>query len=557
MEAVVAAPKFVRAIKNAWDEALHPRAKDGKFIKKGGFVRGTFTFLDDNDKPHVYRGVARVIGIDADRGRVIVQNAKGEKGVAGIKGIETATSPKANIPPKPRPPALTPEQRLAKQIETISTQASQLPEDPQGRIKILDSIMSGLRGSPLSSVSLYNKQGPSGDGWDDDRRAKHEDLWDAFRQKIEDAGIRKEGKALILGGPPGSGKSTSLKQGQPAGDLGVVGWEGDGEPPEGVTHIVLNPDVIKDLMVDAGMIPDQVPAGIRPREAASVIHAESNFLTKLFMSRVAAERLNVVYDSTMANVPHVQKNIRPLAEAGYVFQGLYVHIPSEESRLSTKKRYIDESMKDPVRGGRFVPSEASGAWDTERTFDHFISWFKGGYMKLDNTGVSKGTPRKKVTKSGRTDGMGVYYYLNPSKAPKTKPGTPSNQRFWETGSGFTYVKPPPKSTKLKPVMWEPGMSLGADDGPIMAAMVADPDGDYFTDTQLAVGMHRGFISPDDALKLLQEHKVLVSDETTDDPESYLHASTLDHEIHAAGRGGLADSIAVEVGNLRAEGFLHD
>lgn len=591
-----------KAIKKLWNEALHPRAKNGRFIEKGGFVRGVFSYPGPDGKPEVVRGTAKVADFN-DKGHVFVVDKNGRKGVGSVRTIEDAAQPKASIPQKPKPPPETPEQRLARQVKALNDGAAELTDDPQQRMAVLDKIMGGLRGSPLTTIYSHNKQGKSHDEWDDERTAQHEEMWDLIQERIAAAGVSSEKKSLILGGPPGAGKSWSLKPGEPAGDLGVVGWDLIGEPPEGgATHVVMNPDVIKDLMVEMGMVPDTLPPQIKPREAASITHAESNFLTKLFMSRLAAMDVNMVYDSTMANRFHVEKNIRSMAEAGYSFSGLYVGIPKEESRLSTKKRYIEESINNPELGGRFVPSEASTAWDTEGTFKQFQSWFTDGWMMVDNTGVSRGEPRKEIYAEGVGDGSGLDRFLNPPPPkPRVRKGDPTQSSFW----GISQSNEPPK----KPGLWKPGMDLSPwqdsptpkpqsglssiqamSDGELLdeinrleklafrsmsdeatfkmmrkerevrgltAAIDPNTEPEYVTDTQAALALHVGVLDPDQFLELLRADMVLVSPEVGDDPEEYLGAPTIHHEINRLGRGGLADEISIEVDRLRLAGLVHD
>lgn len=602
--------KVKHLISKVWDEALHPRGKDGKFIHKGGFVKGEFKFKDPKGYSFFEKRTAKVIGWDTKLGRVFVEDKYGRKGVGWINSVVQGVDRKAELPhiddpdlpgdsgvvrtpkpPKPPKPKLTPEQRFNQLVERMQSQASELTDDPKQRMGVLDKIMGGLVGSPLTSVYRYNKRGASRDEWDDARRAQHEELWDTFISKIEAAGIPKEKRAVILGGNPGAGKSFSLKPGEAAASLGVVGWDLDGDPPDGVTHVVVNPDVIKDMMVDAGMIPDYVPGEIRPREAVSIIHAESNFLSKLFMSRLATTGTNVAYDSTMANVPHVQKNIRPLAENGYSFSGLYVHIPKEESRLSAKKRFLEESAANPELGGRFVPSEASGAWNTEGTFRNFESWFTDGWMMVDNTGVTKGTPRKEVYDEGIGDGSGLDRFLNPPPPPpkpKPKPKVDRPKTLEELierqnaerddllkkhalmHGGVLPLDGYPQSIdkrhQKERADWVAQEAIAKAKKDSKDGKPATPDKDQMaripslsqrTDTAAASKLFTEDITPDTVLFMLQNDMLDVSPEVGESPDEYLGAPTLLHEVHRAGRGGLSEDVSIEVARLRTEGRVHD
>lgn len=582
-----------------WDPDLHPRARDGKFIEVGGWVRGLFTFMGPNSKPFSRKASGQVHEIDGSV--LVVRTGDGTKAVASIKGIETAAPPKAKLSPstpkpvvkvkpdkkgggffskgffsgksskpkaprKPPRPPMTPEQRYLVELKKMNELAQTLPEDPQGRIPILNKMMGGLRGSPMTSIFRHNKRGPSRDGWSDERLAQHEELWAKLLKQLEASDIPREKKALVLGGPPAAGKSFSLKPGESAGSLGVVAWEPPDDIPDGATHVVINPDIIKEMMVEADMLPDDLPPEIMPREAVSVIHAESNFLSMLFMSRLAAMGTNIAYDSTMANDGHVKKNLRAVAEAGYSFSGLYVGIPKDESRTSSLKRYVSEATSNPL-GGRFVPSEASSSWDTYGTFKNFRSWFTDGWIVVDNTGLSKGKPRKEIVDQGFGDGIGLDEFLNPKPPPyKMKKGDATSYEFWglqppkkkdddkavpKTG-GF---RTPPLFTQPSKESADKVTVTSFTDGPLMAA--GEITREMVTDTQLALAISAEIIDPDIALELLQNDFVLVTPETTDDPEDYLWAPTLHHAVTKAGRGALTDEIAAEVERCRLDGLIHD
>lgn len=547
-------------VKRIWNEALHPRAKDGKFITKGGWVKGPTTFLDHNKNSLTKYAATQVEQIDTKNGMLRVRDKYGRPGVISIKNVESAAAPKASIdaPPapmshsqkfdstpvfqKPHVPKLTPEQRFQRDVDEMHAQAKELGPDPIQRAKILNKIMGGKVGSPLTTAYVYNKRGASRDMWDEDRMAQHEELWDAFITKIGEVGIPQDRKAVIIGGPPGAGKSYSLQPGEPAGQLGVVGWDtldviNPNQPP---THVVINPDVLKEMMVERGMLPDFLPPEIRPREAVSLIHAESNFLSQMFMQRIATLGYNVAYDSTMANIPHVKKNIAPLALNDYRFSGLYVHVPKEESRVSTLRRFIEESESNPVSGGRFVPSEASSTWDTEGTFDSFKSWFEDGWMKIDNTGLVRGEPKKERYEEGVGSGEGLIKFVTPGPPKPYKRRTPPGG-----------VVAPTKSA------WTTGPSVPPPAGPPEGgAVVSSGTAVVTTDHQLAQAIFEGEVTPDEALMMLSSGAILVTEELRDEDE-YVGASFLQHEIHRAGRGGLALDFDEVVAQNRLDGWVHD
>lgn len=397
----------------------HPRARNGRFIRKGGWVRGLFTFLH-NDNFESKQAVGKVTGFspnerDKKNPYVLITTRTGPA-IARVSDIAEAAEPKgdlstlinATLPPWMRggvDDVLMAEERerrnqerLVKQIAEANRLAETLSEtDAVERVKVLDKIMNGVRGTPLSTVYINNKRGKSGDEWDLVRMNQHEAIWHKILDRIEEAQIPKEKKALLLGGPPGAGKSYALRAGEVAGEFGVVGWDGLEPLPDGVNYFTLNPDSIKQMMIDEGMLPEGISDRIKPMEQVSFIHAESNFLTAMFFRRMSELGYNTVYDSTLSNVPHVKKNVGPLHDAGYTFKGVYISISDQESRVSAARRY-QRDWELPM-GGRYVPSEASGAWDTRHVFEKMTDWMDE-WMIVDNTGVSDGTPLKKIIAQG-------------------------------------------------------------------------------------------------------------------------------------------------------------
>jgi hypothetical protein len=120
----------------------------------------------------------------------------------------------------------------------------------------------------------------------------------------------------------------------------------------------------------------------------------------------------MVLDNTMDTPDKVKKKMRPLAEEGYTFRGLFVDIPVEESMLSIRDRYLDA----PIGEGRFVPSSVvknrassnpdsmsknRDAFDALADEDWFTSW-----KVIDNTGISEKprNPRGVTTAQGTGEG---------------------------------------------------------------------------------------------------------------------------------------------------------
>jgi len=296
------------------------------------------------------------------------------------------------------------------------------PEDASIRSRQLDEIYGAIGfGSALDTDRLYKDE--DGD-WTEERLALHEEMWTELIGQIEAAGIPKERDALALGGLPGAGKSFTLKPGEAASEFGIVSWEPEpgSTPPAGATHVSINPDIIKEILIEKGALPPGVHPDLKPMEQVNFIHEESSELSKLFVKRLADDGYNIVLDNTMEKPDGMIKRMKPLAESGYKFRGLFVDIPVSESRESARKRY-ERAMASDL-GGRFVPSgvqrdepSKNGRLSPNRdAFDELAgidadgnpggpSWFTE-FMVVDNTGVAGDPPKpkKEIMLRGSSDG---------------------------------------------------------------------------------------------------------------------------------------------------------
>lgn len=464
LEAVVAAPSLAAN----WDDLLHPRGRDGRFIQKNGWIKGD-VFVGDKktktERAHVLRFVPN--SKNSDDPLVEVELADGVRALAPASTLETTAGPKARLellpevpevdaPEAPAPEALdvdtevlgpdpgfdqVPGDRGALTREQISalspeqvtayvnTMAGQLSvTDPEARTAGLNDIFSGMFQSQIDTDMVHNHLGDDGEQWSPERMELHEKLYDDLHAKVVAAVIPQDRDALALGGLPGAGKSSSLRPGGPAEQFGVVSWDpGDTpDPPEGVTHVSINPDSIKEMLIDAGALPEGI-SGLKPLEQVSFIHEESSALSKMFLNRLAAEGYNVVLDNTMETPDGMKKRMIPLAEEGYSFRGLFVDITPDESLTSARGRYARKF--DSPRGGRFVPEAVQrdrtsprGRMSANRdAFDELAGvdpdngvngsgWFKD-FMVVDNSGVAVQNPLKAITLSGQGDGSPAQRYV--------------------------------------------------------------------------------------------------------------------------------------------------
>jgi hypothetical protein len=308
-------------------------------------------------------------------------------------------------------------QARAAYLQKINAQIEELdPTNVQRRYEQLERTIP--RGSPIDTDRTYDHRSPPEDEahkYSPERAALHEEMWNELLEQVEKAQIPRDRDALALGGLPGSGKTYSLKPGQKAAEYGVTSWEYGGDegfPPIGTTHVSINPDGIKEMMVEKGMGPPGLSPKLGGLEGASFIHEESSYISKMFSRRLSALGYNMVLDNTMNTPESMKKKMLPLANEGYTFRGLFADIPVPESKISIKDRYMDA----PIGKGRFVPSAVVGGRESpdpnslslnRDAFDKLVDedWFTS-WKVIDNTGISERprNPRGVVTAQGTGEG---------------------------------------------------------------------------------------------------------------------------------------------------------
>jgi predicted ABC-type ATPase len=218
-----------------------------------------------------------------------------------------------------------------------------------------------------------------GEVWTSDRRAEHDKIiHDLFATATA---VPCDGRAIIVGGLPGAGKTTVLRE-----HLGAdqSGW------------LVINPDVIKHELAGRGLVPGIAP--LTPMEATELAHEESSHIAKRVAGRAVAEHKNVVWDITMASGRSTAERIDQLRDAGYTrVEGIFVDVPIETSleRVASRHRKDDDRyrMTGAGLGGHFVPgqlieAQADQQWGSanRRAFEQLKDRFDGWYF-FDNSGA--------------------------------------------------------------------------------------------------------------------------------------------------------------------------
>jgi hypothetical protein len=465
------------AIRNAvrdWSPDLHPRGKDGKFISTGGSVklsgkgpngvkldglRGVVQGIDPDPKtpgrPNIRVGLfdpdkpgrpARTISVkpdqiteDASKARLDAPDAPNLSRQTDARGDLEPNAPKApaapapalpkralpgqDVEPRPRPSIDAQRAALTKKVNDQAANLS--TTDADERAAGLEEIFANLRFSIIDTDQVHDRISPPDDEsgrWTPERHAQHEEMWENLLSQVKAAGIPKDRDAMVLGGLPGAGKTYSLRPGQKADGFGVTAWEPTEPVPEGgATHVSINPDIIKEMLISRGMVPDGLD-NLKPMEKVNFIHEESSMLGKMFSARLAEEGYNIVLDNTMDSSPAMLKRMTPLAEKDYKFRALFVDIPVEESLISASKRYKDAALTP--QGGRYVPSSVQANRNSTKgtlsknrdAMDELVGkdWFTQ-YMVIDNSGISERKPLGEVTAQGTGTGSAAVKYAEAAK----------------------------------------------------------------------------------------------------------------------------------------------
>jgi len=176
--------------------------------------------------------------------------------------------------------------------------------------KVLDGVNNGR-----TSKNMYSNTG----GYTPERLILHERIMEEF---IGDNSLPKNGEtpaALLVGGPPASGKSTILKH------KGVKGSD--------FTYV--NSDDIQERLPGY--------TGVN----AMLYHDEARDIHDRLIERSLAERRNIIIDGTMRDVEKETKKIARLKELGYKIKVVSVQANVELLIIRATRRFMTT--------GRYIP----------------------------------------------------------------------------------------------------------------------------------------------------------------------------------------------------------
>lgn len=202
-----------------------------------------------------------------------------------------------------------------------------------------DLVQAALKAG-LSTDDTYENgsHGPKGH-WSPEREQLHRQIVDEIIK--ENAHVPKEARSVIMGGLPGSGKSSMLKE---------------NDTIDKHDFVTINPDDIKERLIAHDALPDHpLVEGLKPMEMAGLIHEESSKIAYDLATRVSADGTNCIWDITMASQEQADKRINELKDdTGPVYHvtALFSDVTTEIAKERALKRYTDE-MDTPM-GGRYV-----------------------------------------------------------------------------------------------------------------------------------------------------------------------------------------------------------
>lgn len=379
-----------------WQDWLHPRGKDGRFIEKDSFVN---VFADPNaplnDRTAVRRR-ARVTTFTPDGAVVQYQDLDGNPvepdAAAGFpdvipvqalaKKVSTAPQAIAHLDPRQSAegevqnslkPAMTAEEyadeiaglnqgiraQFPEQAGVVSTGQDPISDaDYQAHVKFIKQVNEMANGHGLTLDAAFKD---SYGMWSEEMHLTFEAVVDeAYAELTENQTKPRDYRALMLGGLPGAGKSSTLKV------MREQGMFRDGE------WVTVNPDHFKEKILEKGLGP-QIE-GLTPAETSNFIHEVSSEMNHMLEQLLTAEGYNIIFDITMGGQftegeqSWTEKLINGLETADYVVDGMFVSVTPDIalSRADRRHRQGLDALRTgvvPARGdenevkygGRVVP----------------------------------------------------------------------------------------------------------------------------------------------------------------------------------------------------------
>jgi predicted ABC-type ATPase len=207
-------------------------------------------------------------------------------------------------------------------------------------VRDVQEAVQGALSRGTATSARHSRDG--GYSWTPQRVLEHQQILQDFLAK--QVSVPSEKKALVMGGLPGAGKSTTMKL---IPDISLR------------DYAIINPDDFKAELATRGMVPEV--AGLSPLEASSLVHDESSWLADEAARLLLERGKNIAYDMTMAHEASVIHRLDRLDKGGYTVRGVFVDSPVERSVQRALRRYKQgleayRAGTSPL-GGRYVPPD--------------------------------------------------------------------------------------------------------------------------------------------------------------------------------------------------------
>lgn len=184
--------------------------------------------------------------------------------------------------------------------------------------------------------------GAGGEVWWPERAALHKQTVQGFLDLAAES-VPRNGRALLVGGLPGSGKPAVLA----AADVNLD------------NYLFIAPSIVEDVMAERGLIPHV--EGLSPLEASPLVHLEAAEIALMVAFCAMRQRYNLLWDLTMSRAEPVEDRIAAMRDAGYDgVDALFadVDVESAIARLTDEYEHgMAEYRRGVGYGARSVPAD--------------------------------------------------------------------------------------------------------------------------------------------------------------------------------------------------------
>lgn len=444
-----------------WREWMHPRGRDGRFIHKIGSLINVFadagsSTMDRNaDKRR-----AMITRFEPDGVRVAYYNNEGKrvpaspgKGypelipteefsrkavlapahIARIDGAADAISPYDPETDENVDQSYDPGMSFEEYNTAIEEFNNRLLEDPPPGLSALsegsgpltldseqweqhreyvEETINRLEAEGLTTSRLKDSRGD----WSMEVFDLVDTLVEEMLEEVEERGVPRDRKAVVLGGMPGSGKTYSIKHNPALKAAGIT---------DESKWVETNSDVFKEKIAESERFKEI--AGLGPLESATAIHELSSLMGEMYGRGLVAGGFNVIFDTTLGHThpngrPSFGDDIGELRHFDYDVDGIFIQTDLDVAMQRRDKRWLDgvneqRSGKSPL-GGRYVPnhvySRGGGAMQARSNFDllasedSFDRWIVLRGNGDPTVPLAQGKGSEEITDPTPSDFPGVY-----------------------------------------------------------------------------------------------------------------------------------------------------